>query len=102
MAAGHPDLRIPSSKSELASQCAAMAKHHMHMREQARVIAAVMRRNKTLSGLVGRTIAYRMSRQYSSAVGHNFEAAKAYRRAWELYLQGRAAKASKSAGWSDR
>jgi hypothetical protein len=98
---GHDSLRVPANGRDLAAQTDAMRGHHMEMRQQDLVIATMIRRNSKLRSMVGQTVAYRMSRQYVHAAGLNLELAKAYRRADDLYREGRAKKAARGAGWSD-
>jgi hypothetical protein len=100
---GHAAIdKPPTSRSQLGEQCAAMGKHHHDMRQQDLVIAAVLRRIPQLRTLVGRPIAYRISRQFAHAAALNTELQKAYRRAWDLYEQGRAKHQAGQSGWSDK
>lgn len=82
---GHPDLHVPAKRSDLRHVCESMRAHHRSMTEQDKVIAATLRRNAALHGLIGRTGAYRLSRQFAHAAGLNTELARTYMRAVDLY-----------------
>jgi hypothetical protein len=99
--AGHPELSVPANRSELRRQCDIMRAHHAAMHEQDKVIASVLRRSKALHNIIGRTGAYRVSRQYSHAAGLNTELARAYQRASDLYEDLRTKKQAAAADFKD-
>jgi hypothetical protein len=99
--AGHPDLAVPAKRSQLRHQSEVMRKHHAAMLEQDKVIASTLRRAKALHSIVGRTAAYRISRQYAHAASLNGELARTYKRASDIYEEARLKKRAAAAGFTD-
>jgi hypothetical protein len=99
--AGHPELSVPASRSQLRRQAEVMRAHHAAMLEQDKLIASTLRRSRALQSLVGRTGAYRIGRQYTIAATLNAEAARAHRRAVDIYEELRAKKKAAAASFTD-
>ena len=98
---GHPELQVPAKRSHLQQMCETMRRHHTAMRQQDQVIAVVMRKSPGLRNLIGRTGAYRVARQFSHAAALNTEAANAYRRAYDIYMDARARKQQPQRSFTD-